>query len=133
MTTAAIRARLAARGITDTPPYGCTWCGDEQHHHGSQWAPIIQLHQWEQPSLDVIWERMMRRRADRVTRPATTEERRLAVHADAYTSWPDGDPTCATCHRVDCARYWRIQRHLDSREAQRRAELPPSVYDEEPW
>ena len=56
-----------------------------------------------------------------------------AVHADVYTSWPDGDPICATCHNGNCPRYWRIQNRLDSQEAKRRAELPPALYDEEPW
>lgn len=56
-----------------------------------------------------------------------------AVHAAAYTSWPDGDPICATCHRGDCPRYWRIQQRLDQQEAARRAELPPAAYEEEPW
>lgn len=68
-----------------------------------------------------------------IARPATVKERMQAVHADAYTSWPDSDPICATCHRGDCPRYWRIQRRLDQQEAKRRAELPPAFYEEEPW
>ncbi|WP_329390235.1 hypothetical protein [Streptomyces sp. NBC_01716] len=65
MTTSAIRAKLAARGVATEPPYGCSWCGDERHHHGSQWAPIIGLHQWIEPDHALILERMRRRRAAR--------------------------------------------------------------------
>lgn len=133
MTTAAIRQKLANRGIAFEPPYGCRWCGDEAHRHGSQWAPIIGMHQWKQPSQAEILERMRRRRANRLARPGTAQERMQAVHADAYTSWPDGDPICATCHRIDCPKFWRIQNRLDSHEAKRRRNLPPASYDEEPW
>lgn len=80
-----------------------------------------------------ILERTRRRRANRTTQPATVQERMQAVHADAYTAWPTGDPICATCHNGNCPRYWRIQRRLDQQEAVRRASLPPAVYDEEPW
>lgn len=79
------------------------------------------------------FEQMRRRRHNRPARPATVQERMQAVHADAYTAWPDGDPICATCHRADCPRHWRIQNRLDQQEAQRRAELPAALYDEEPW
>lgn len=68
-----------------------------------------------------------------IARPATVQERMRAVHADAYPDWDNGDPICATCHRSDCPRYWRIQNRLDSQEAKRRASLPPALYDEEPW
>lgn len=60
-------------------------------------------------------------------------DRRLAVHAEAYTPWPDTDPRCATCHQGDCPRYWRIQARLGQKEAARRAQLPPATYEEEPW
>jgi hypothetical protein len=70
---------------------------------------------------------------NRTTPPATAQERMQAVHADAYTNWPTGDPICATCHNGNCPRYWRIQQRLDSQEAKRRASLPPALYDEEPW
>lgn len=65
MTTAAIRQKLAARGIEFEAPFGCRWCGDERHHHGHQWAPIIGLHQWMEPDQPLILERMRRRRAAR--------------------------------------------------------------------
>lgn len=58
--------------------------------------------------------------------------RLLAVHAGAYAG-PDGDPICATCHRGDCPRYWRIQHRLDRQDRARRAALPPATYDEPPW
>lgn len=89
MTTAAIRARLAARGITDEPPYGCTWCGDEQHHHGSQWAPIIGLHQWEAPTQAEILERMRRRRANRnaKTDPRARDWDETPAEAARYDRW----------------------------------------------
>lgn len=73
MTTAAIRARLAARGITDEPPFGCISCGEERHFHGRLWAPIAQTHSWEQPRQAEILERMRRRRANRLS--ARQEER----------------------------------------------------------
>lgn len=80
-----------------------------------------------------ILERIRRRRANRPTQPVTVQERMQAVHADAYTNWPTGDPICATCHNGNCPRYWRIQRRLDQQEAKRRTELPQAAYDEEPW
>lgn len=127
MSTAAIRAGLAARGVDHESPYGCTWCGEERAHHGRRWAPTIQMHSWEAPREAQILDRMRYRRAVRLAaEPARP-------HVDAYTSWPDGDPICATCNRRDCARYWRIQRHLDRQHARRRAQLPPAGYDEESW
>ncbi|NED75374.1 hypothetical protein G3I51_24225 [Streptomyces sp. SID9944] len=131
MSTAAIRAKLAARGIAFEPPYGCLWCGDEQHHHGKQWAPIVGVHSWTAPDGKVILERMLRRLAARPPRLVTARDRLRAVHADAYPS-PDGDPVCATCHRTDCPRYWRIQDRLDRQRAAARALLPAADY-EEPW
>ena len=52
----------AARAAT---PYGCRWCGDEQHHHGQQWHPTAGLHQWTKPTTDQIRDRMTARRARR--------------------------------------------------------------------
>ncbi|MFH9812487.1 hypothetical protein ACH4NO_18065 [Streptomyces olivaceus] len=111
MITASIRAALAARRITDEPPFGCSWCGDEQHHHGSQWAPIIGMHQWMQPSQAMILERMRRRRANRLNaEPAQYH---------AVTAWADdgsgesADPYCADCKTDGCRQWIRIQARLD--------------------
>ncbi|MEZ7005703.1 hypothetical protein [Streptomyces sp. AD55] len=67
------------------------------------------------------------------TRPSTLQDRMQAVHADAYTDWPSGDPICATCHRPDCPRYWRIQDRLDRERAARGATMPVVTWEEEPW
>ena len=80
-----------------------------------------------------IRERLWRRQANRLAYPPTVQERTRAVHAAAYPAGPDGNPICATCHRGDCPRYWRIQNRLDQQEAARRAELLPALYEEEPW
>jgi hypothetical protein len=102
---------MAARGIDFEPPYGCTWCGDEQHHHGSQWAPIIGLHQWIEPSLDMIWERMMRRRADRLAAKPAKYHATTAWAADG--TGESGDPYCADCKTDGCRLWLRVQARLD--------------------
>ncbi|MFD7465127.1 hypothetical protein [Streptomyces tendae] len=132
MSTATIRAKLAARGIDYEPPYGCSWCGDEQHHHGSQWAPIIGMHQWIQPTQTMIFARMRRRRANRPAKPTTLQDRMRAVHADAYPEWGSGDPVCATCHQLVCPHYRRLQNRLDRQRLARWAAMPTPGYDEEP-
>lgn len=111
MITASVREKLAARGITSQPPYGCRWCGDEQHHHGEQWAPIIGMHSWLEPSQAMILERMRRRRAARQTT--------IPPLLHVTTGWHvalDGesaDPYCADCGRESCPRWTRIQLRLD--------------------
>jgi hypothetical protein len=102
----------SARRITFESPYGCRWCGDEAHHHGSQWAPIIGMHQWLEPSQDMILERMLRRL-----------DARLNAEPPKYhatTTWtgtpgnPDdeGDALCADCGTTACPQYQRIQTRL---------------------
>lgn len=66
-------------------------------------------------------------------RPFTLHERMLAVHADAYPDWDRGDPICATCHRPDCPRYWRIQERLARERTTHRSVLLVDSYEEEPW
>ncbi|MBZ6207526.1 hypothetical protein ACWF8U_00800 [Streptomyces olivaceus] len=111
MSTATIRAKLAARGVAEEPPFGCSWCGDEQHHHGSQWAPIIGMHQWMQPTQAAILERMRRRRANRMTA--------APAQYHATTGWADdgsgesADPYCADCKTDGCRPWIRIQARLD--------------------
>lgn len=46
-------------------PHGCRWCGDEEHHHGSQWHPTAGMHQWTRPTPAQILDRMTARRARR--------------------------------------------------------------------
>nr|WTC12536.1 hypothetical protein OHA15_33860 [Streptomyces anthocyanicus] len=111
MSTATIRAKLSARGIDYEPPYGCTWCGDEQHHHGSQWAPIIGMHQWMQPSQSMILERMRRRRANRMTAAPTLYHATTAWAADS--TGESGEPYCADCKTDGCPRWMRVQARLD--------------------
>lgn len=65
MTTASIRAQLAARGIVGEPPSGCRWCGIDQREHARQWKPPVGWHQWTQPTQAMILERMRRRRGNR--------------------------------------------------------------------
>lgn len=109
--TAAIRAKLAARGITATPPFGCDYCGDEPHHHGSQWAPIIGMHRWIQPSQATILERMRRRRANRLNAEPTVYHATTAWAADA--TGEEGIPFCADCRTDGCRKWIRIQTRLD--------------------
>ncbi|MFE5368179.1 hypothetical protein [Streptomyces mirabilis] len=123
--TAAIREQLAARGIRHEPPYGCSWCGDEQHHHGSQWAPIVGLHQWMEPSQAVILERMRRRRANGL---------------DAELSGESADPYCADCKTDGCRQWMRIQTRVDNRRMEldginpkRRSRTAGGWGDGEPW
>lgn len=112
---------MTVKRITFESPYGCRWCGDEQHHHGSQWAPIIGMHQWMEPSQAMILERMTRRRADRLAA--------VPPVFHATTGWaPDhtgesADPYCADCGREACPRWARIQTRLD----QQRFGLPRRV------
>jgi hypothetical protein len=119
--TASVQEKLAARGITSEPPYGCRWCGDEQQHHGQQWAPIIGMHSWLEPSQAMILERMRRRRAARQTT--------VPPLFHATTGWaPDltgesADPYCADCGRESCPRWNRIQTRLD----RQRSGLPRRV------
>lgn len=113
MSTASIRAKIAARGITSEPPFGCTYCGDEQHHHGEQWTAIIGLHSWIQPTQAEILERMQRRRA------AVLNADPAKYHAT--TGWADdgsgesADPYCADCKTDGCRRWLRIQDRLERR------------------
>lgn len=109
--TAAIRAQLAARSIRFEPPYGCRWCGDEQHHHGHQWAPIIGMHQWIEPSQAAILERMRRRRAMRLNAEPAKYHATTAWAADA--TGEEGIPFCADCKTDACRPWTRIQTRLD--------------------
>ncbi|MYW46376.1 hypothetical protein [Streptomyces sp. SID161] len=98
--------------LTFESPFGCSWCGDEQYHHGSQWAPIIGLHEWRQPTQEQIKERMLRRLDDRLNAEPPKYH--------ATTAWaPDhtgesADPHCADCKTDVCHRWSRIQTRLDS-------------------
>jgi hypothetical protein len=83
-----------------------------------------------QPTQDQIKDRMRARRAARTRRPATNSDRLRAVHAAAYGH---EDPICATCHRVDCPRYRRIDERLDQQRAADRRMLPDFSYADEPW
>lgn len=92
-------------------PYGCSWCGDERHHHGNQWAPIIGAHQWLQPSQAQIKERMVRRRADRLA--AEPAKYHAATAWEADLAGEEGVPYCADCKTDTCRRWMRIQARLD--------------------
>jgi hypothetical protein len=97
------------RRLTFESPYGCRWCGDEQYHHGQQWAPIIGMHHWLEPSQEMILERMLRRLDARLNAP------KPAYHATTrYTGTPgdpddEGDALCADCGTDACPQYQRIQ------------------------
>lgn len=126
MTTAAIRARLAARGITDEPPYGCTWCGEEYGFHGRRWAPIIQMHNWEAPDQAEILERMRRRRANRLdAAPAQYHANTdwTGTHGDPEDP---GEPRCADCRSLKCPRWLRVQAQLD-RQRWQQSGMPHSA------
>ncbi|MEV7034608.1 hypothetical protein AB0N99_30805 [Streptomyces sp. NPDC093272] len=111
MSTAAIRAKIAARGITFVPPFGCTYCGDEQHHHGEQWTAIIGMHTWMQPTQAEILERMLARRDARLNAEPTRYHAATAWAADA--TGESGEPFCADCKTDGCRRWIRIQARLD--------------------
>lgn len=91
-------------------PYGCSWCGDEARHHGSQWAPVIGFHQWIEPDQVLVLDRMIRRRAARLAA--------MPEKFHATTGWapgPDGesaDPYCADCGDEGCPRWWRVHYRL---------------------
>lgn len=92
-------------------PYGCSLCGDEQFHHGDQWAPLIGLHTWQEPPLAVVLARMKYRHAARLAaEPAKYH---------AVTGWsPDrtgeeGIPYCADCKTDGCRPWMRVQDRLD--------------------
>lgn len=111
MITAAARARLAARGITHEPPYGCAWCGEEQRFHGRRWAPIVQVHSWIKPSQAAILERMRRRRAMRLNADPAVYHAVTAWAAD--DTGEEGIPFCADCKSDACRPWMRIQTRLD--------------------
>lgn len=91
-------------------PYGCRWCGDAQHHHGSQWSPIVGLHSWVEPEPDLIKTRMLARRETRLTRQTAKYH--------ATTGWAvdhtgeSAAPYCADCKTDSCPRWWRVQDRL---------------------
>ncbi|MFD3520427.1 hypothetical protein [Streptomyces sp. NPDC058653] len=93
------------------PPHGCRWCGDEQGHHGSQWAPIIGLHQWIEPTQRQILARMRDRRAARLDAPPAV------VHtATVGVSPSDGGadiPFCVHCETGGCRPWMRAQARLN--------------------
>jgi hypothetical protein len=134
MTTAAIRAKLAARGIRFDPPFGCTYCGDEQHHHGSQWAPIIGMHQWMEPTQVEILERMRRRRANRLNAEPTKYHATTGWEADL--TGESADPYCADCKTDGCLRWMRIQERLDEQRwgiARNPRKVSSGWAGDEPW
>jgi hypothetical protein len=92
-------------------PYGCSWCGDEKHHHGSQWAPIIGLHQWQQPTQEQIKERMLRRLDARLNAEPPKYHATTGWAADL--SGESADPYCADCKTDGCRSWQRIQTKLD--------------------
>jgi hypothetical protein len=102
-------------------PYGCSWCGDEKFHHGSQWAPIIGMHEWREPSQAMVLERMTRRRADRLAALPAVYHATTAWAAD-HTG-ESADPYCADCKTDVCHRWSRIQARLD----QQRYGLPRRI------
>jgi hypothetical protein len=138
VTTATIRQKLAARGIDFAPPYGCSWCGDERHHHGSQWTPIIGMHQWVEPSQAKILERMTRRRADLFAARPTVYHATTGWAADE--SGESADPYCSDCKTDGCRLWMRIQTRLDQRRMEldginpkRRSKTAGGWGDGPPW
>lgn len=47
------------------PPYGCSDCGIKAGSHGWSYTPTAGLHQWIQPSDELIKLRMLQRRRKR--------------------------------------------------------------------
>lgn len=102
---------MAVKRLTFESPYGCRWCGDEQHHHGQQWAPIIGMHPWMEPSQAVILERMLRRLDAR--RSAEPPKYHATTGWAADHTGESADPYCADCKTDHCPRWARIQTRLD--------------------
>ncbi|MCX4697036.1 hypothetical protein [Streptomyces sp. NBC_01373] len=75
-------------------PYGCQWCGDEQHHHGHQWHPAAGLHQWTKPTQDQIRDRMQARRAGR-SQPARLLDCGLCFEEEGEEVHPHPECTAA--------------------------------------
>lgn len=129
---------MTVKRLTFESPYGCRWCGDELHHHGQQWAPIIGMHSWLQPTQAMILERMTRRRADRLAA--------LPPVFHATTGWSadltgeSADPYCADCKTDVCHRWDRIQTRLNQqrwgmpRRARRSGKAAGSGWGgDQPW
>lgn len=102
---------MTVKLLTFEAPYGCRWCGDERHHHGEQWAPIIGLHSWLEPSQAMILERMTRRRAHRLA--ADPPKYHVATGWDVASDGESADPYCKDCGDPACWRWERIQARLD--------------------
>lgn len=120
------------------PPYGCIWCWEERSRHGRRWAPIIQMHSWEEPSQAAILERMRRRRADRLDAAPTKYHAVTGWSADE--TGESGEPYCADCKTDGCRQWMRIQTRLDNRRMEldginpkRRSEKTDNWGGDAPW
>ncbi len=93
-------------------PFGCRWCGTDQHGHGHTWTPSVGMHAWERPTNAQILARMQARRHTRLI--ATP----VAYHALTRYSGTAGNPDdegyalCGDCGTDACPQYQRIQTRL---------------------
>jgi len=49
-------------------PNGCRWCGVDRETHLSRWWPVVNWHQWTEPTNDQRKARLLARRAERTNR-----------------------------------------------------------------
>ncbi|TDB86286.1 hypothetical protein E1264_18510 [Actinomadura sp. KC216] len=68
--------------MTDRPPSGCRHCGLPERGHGQRWTEDAGWHTWTQPTDAQTKQRMLARRADRITTRAADHEIELTLTAD---------------------------------------------------
>ena len=103
---------MAVKRLNFESPYGCRWCGDEKHHHGSQWAPIIGMHPWLEPDQAMILERMLRRLDVRLNAAPPKYHATTRYTGSAGDPDDEGYALCADCSTDACPQYQRIQTRL---------------------
>ncbi|SFK75076.1 hypothetical protein [Streptomyces pini] len=119
-------------------PFGCRWCGIEKRPHFQQWKAPVGWHKWERPTDEQIKERLLARRAARVSVREPLSVERLAEYAalaaaatpgswevlPSGSSWLIGsDRVGVTVTTVDSETY-RVpgDDHCDAEYAARRAQ-----------
>jgi hypothetical protein len=92
-------------------PNGCSVCGDPETSHGWQFDSEAGMHQWIRPTLGQIKERMLARRAARLTAPTPKYHATTGWAPDA--TGESGEPYCWDCGTDGCRPWIRIQARLD--------------------
>ena len=98
--------------LAELPLDGCRWCGViTKHEHAQRWAPEPGWHKWTPLTQEQIKERMLARRAARLSAEPTLYHATTGWAAD-HTG-ESATPYCADCKRDGCPRWARIQSRLD--------------------